>query len=63
MAMSYGCITVSSRLPPMVEVVDENENGFLFETDNPHDLAQQIINALGSSTARHISQRASHHDG
>ncbi|WP_460059953.1 glycosyltransferase family 4 protein [Pseudomonas sp. H2_H09] len=58
MAMSYGCITVSSRLPPMVEVVDENENGFLFETDNPHDLAQQIINALGSSTARHISQRA-----
>lgn len=58
MAMSYGCITVSSRLPPMAEVVDEDSNGFLFETDNPDDLAQQIITALGTSSALHISQRA-----
>lgn len=58
MAMSYGCITVSSRLPAMAEVVDENKNGFLFETGNPEDLAQQIVMALGSSTARQISQRA-----
>lgn len=58
MAMSYGCITVSSRLPPMAEVVDEDKNGFLFNTDNPEDLARQIIVALGSSTAQQISQRA-----
>ncbi len=58
MAMSYGCITVSSRLPPMAEVVDEYKNGFLFETDNPEDLAQQIVMALGSSTAQQISQNA-----
>lgn len=58
MAMSYGCITVSSRLPAMAEVVDENQNGFLFETDNPQDLAEQIVVALGSGTAEKISQRA-----
>lgn len=58
MAMSYGCITVSSRLPAMVEVVDENKNGFLFETDNPQDLASQILAALGSNVAENISQNA-----
>lgn len=58
MAMSYGCITVSSRLPAMVEVVDDSRNGFLFETDNPQDLARQILAALGSSSAEDISYNA-----
>jgi glycosyltransferase involved in cell wall biosynthesis len=58
MAMSYGCITVSSRLPAMIEVVDDNRNGFLFETDNPQDLARQILAALSSSSAEDISFNA-----
>lgn len=58
MAMSYGCITVSSRLPAMAEVVDENKNGFLFETNNSEDLARQIIEALNLTAPENVSEAA-----
>ncbi|HRH65832.1 MAG TPA: glycosyltransferase family 4 protein [Bacteroidia bacterium] len=42
MAMSYGLPVVASALPAIKEVVRHGENGLLFETENPDDLALQL---------------------
>lgn len=57
MAMSYGAATLSSRLEPMQEVVDEGYNGLLFEAGNSEDLALVASKALDGSV-RHIGAQA-----
>lgn len=49
MAMSYGAATLSSRLEPMQEVVDDGVDGLLFETGNSTDLALVASKALDNS--------------
>lgn len=46
MAMSYGCITVSSRLEAMSEVIIDGENGYLFEPGDYNSLARTIVTSL-----------------
>lgn len=49
MAMSYGAATLSSRLEPMQEVVDDGVDGFLFEMGDSADLAAVASKALDGS--------------
>ncbi|MNF36673.1 D-inositol 3-phosphate glycosyltransferase [compost metagenome] len=58
MAMSYGCVTVSSRLPAMKEVVADGINGYMFDTDNSIDLAKVLIKALDANNRQAISDEA-----
>lgn len=49
MAMSYGAVTLSSRLEPMQEVVDDGVDGFLFEPSSSDNLAEVALAALKNS--------------
>ncbi len=42
MALSFEKAVLVSNLPPLKEIITDNENGFLFETDNDEDLARKI---------------------
>lgn len=42
MAMSYGLPVIASKLPSNLEIVNDKENGILFENENSDDLANQI---------------------
>lgn len=58
MAMSYGCVTVSSRLPAMEEIIEDQANGYLFESENSSDLAVKLLAALSSSNSGLVSLSA-----
>jgi glycosyltransferase involved in cell wall biosynthesis len=42
LSMSYGRVTLSSDLPPFREIIQDNKNGFLFESENSISLASKI---------------------
>lgn len=42
-AQAAGCPVVASNLAGLAEVIQDNENGLLFEPDNSFDLAKQLI--------------------
>lgn len=42
LSMSYGRVTLSSDLPPFKEIIQDGENGFLFNTENAASLAKKI---------------------
>lgn len=42
LSMSYGRVTLSSDLLAFSEIINHNENGFLFKSENSSDLALQI---------------------
>ena len=46
MTLSYERPAIVSNLPPFMEVISDNENGFLFETENPNDLSNKLIEIL-----------------
>tara|TARA_B100001250_G_scaffold75328_1_gene61620 strand:+ start:1069 stop:2226 length:1158 start_codon:yes stop_codon:yes gene_type:complete len=46
MALSYGRPALVSDLPPFKEIIIDNENGFLFETEDVSDLAEKLIVVL-----------------
>jgi glycosyltransferase involved in cell wall biosynthesis len=58
MAMSYGCVTVSSRLPAMKEVVTDGINGYMFDPENSTDLAKVLLKALDANNRQGISNAA-----
>lgn len=41
-AMSYGLPIIASDIKPFQEIINHQENGFLFEIDSPESLANQI---------------------
>ncbi len=45
-AMSSGCIVAASSTPPVIEVIRDNENGFLFDFFSTYQLAEKIIYVL-----------------
>ena len=46
MTLSYERPVIVSNLPPLMEVISDNENGFLFETENSNDLSDKLIEIL-----------------
>ena len=52
MAMSYGIATLTSDLEAMKEIVDDGENGFLFESDNHVHLASVLRRVLADRNSR-----------
>jgi glycosyltransferase involved in cell wall biosynthesis len=46
MAMSYGVPCMVSDLEGMVEIIQDNINGFVFETGNVESLSSKLIHAL-----------------
>jgi len=46
MTLSYERPAIVSNLPPLMEVISDNENGFLFETENSNDLSDKLIEIL-----------------
>jgi D-inositol-3-phosphate glycosyltransferase len=50
MSMSYETPVLVSDLPPMKEVVEDMETGFIFESENANDLAEKSLLALSSET-------------
>ena len=46
MTLSYERPAIVSNLPPLMEVISDNENGFLFESENSKDLSDKLIQIL-----------------
>ena len=46
MAMSYQKPVIVSDLEGMIEIIQDNKNGYVFETGNCKSLSKKIINAL-----------------
>ena len=46
MTLSYERPAIVSNLPPLMEVISDNENGFLFEAENSNDLSDKLIEIL-----------------
>ena len=46
MALSYEKPVLVSDLPSLKEMIEDNVNGFLFKSENPHDLANKINQVL-----------------
>ena len=49
MALSYGRPALVSNLPPFKEIIIDNENGFLFETEDVSDLSEKLIIVLSNT--------------
>lgn len=68
MAMSYGLPVVASDLPAMKELVHHNENGLLFKSEDPTDLAMQVNRLLNEDELRtkialkEVEYCGKHHD-
>lgn len=43
-AMSHGVIPICSAIPPFQEIIIDGEDGFLFKSEDPIDLAEKILN-------------------
>ncbi|MBL0739315.1 glycosyltransferase family 4 protein [Flavobacterium sp. GN10] len=50
LALSYGKPVLCSDLDPFKEIIIHNENGFLFKSENPQDLAQKIQEIVSDKT-------------
>ena len=48
MALSYERPVLVSDLPPLKEIISDNENGFLFKTENVSDLSAKLNSILGN---------------
>ena len=46
MTLSYERPALVSDLPPLIEVITDNENGFLFASENEEDLTDKIIKII-----------------
>lgn len=46
MTLSYERPALVSDLPPLIEVITDNENGFLFASENEEDLTDRIIKII-----------------
>jgi glycosyltransferase involved in cell wall biosynthesis len=46
MTLSYERPALVSDLPPLIEVITDNENGFLFASENEEDLSDKIIKII-----------------
>ena len=44
MTLSYEKPVLVSNLPPLKEVINDNVNGFLFESEKPASLSEKINN-------------------
>ena len=51
-AMSTGCAIVASQTPPVMEVIENNENGRLIDFFDYDNLAHQVINLIEDSNER-----------
>ena len=56
-AMSAGCLVIGSRTPPVEEVIDGSENGYLVDFFDIDGLAERICAALADREAT-IAMRA-----
>lgn len=54
MAMSYKIPIVASDLPPMKEIINNNENGLLFESNNEKSLALTLNKFFTMSELEHL---------
>ena len=48
MTLSYERPALVSDLPPLKEIISDNENGFLFKTENVSDLTNKLNSILGN---------------
>jgi len=48
MTLSYECPALVSDLPPIKEIISDNENGFLFKTENVSDLTAKLNSILAN---------------
>jgi glycosyltransferase involved in cell wall biosynthesis len=46
-AMSHGVPVIGSNIGGIPDIITDGENGYLFSTDNPEDLAPKIIRLIG----------------
>ena len=46
MAMSYGIPTLVSDISPFKEIISDNENGFIFESNNSNDLSKKTYTKI-----------------
>jgi glycosyltransferase involved in cell wall biosynthesis len=51
-AMAAGCPVISTNIPVIDQIIQSEQNGLLFEYDNPHNLAETIIRVLEDADLR-----------
>jgi glycosyltransferase involved in cell wall biosynthesis len=56
-AMAAECLIIGSRTPPVEEVIDGTDNGYLFDFFDTDALAQQICSALTNQPATMAMRR------
>lgn len=57
-ALAAGCLVVGSRTPPVEEVINDGDNGLLYEYGSPAELAARVDEALSRADAAGIRARA-----
>ncbi len=60
MAMSYGLPVMVSDLEGMTEIIQNKRNGFVFQTNNPDNLSEQLINVLSDQDQLQLISQAGH---
>jgi len=60
LSMSYGLPVVASDLPANKEIIEDGENGMLFEDGNATALAQKIIGLFANTNMEAIKSRTKH---
>ncbi len=60
--MSIGCAVIASSTPPVLEVIEDNRNGMLFDFFDHNALADKIGHLLSDKTLRmELAERARKH--
>ncbi len=58
LSMSYGKPVICSDLDPFKEIIIDNENGFLFQSENEIDLAKKIIDIIEKNKLSSVTENA-----
>lgn len=58
LTLSYGKPVLCSDLQPFKEIITHNENGFLFESENPEDLAIKIQKIIRNKDLNSVTNNA-----
>lgn len=57
-AMSYGCSVIASNVGGLSEIINDEENGYLFEVANPVELSKKLLEIFKSGRNYNLQESA-----